>query len=60
MVVLWCPFEQGVYEDERCAFVHGSRLRDWLESHPDKLGQTQADAINEAIATLSSVNGPGS
>jgi hypothetical protein len=51
VVVLWSEFEEdeGLYEDEKekCVFVHGSRLHEWITSRPDMLDL----ATNEELAT---------
>ena len=39
VVVLWCPFEQGIHEDDTCVLIHGAKLVDWLDSRPDALDQ---------------------
>src|ERR1700692_4511459 len=52
VVVLWSDFEERVYEDQRCAFVHGSRLHEWLTGRPDALDQTTTDGLVEAIEAM--------
>jgi hypothetical protein len=47
--VLWSDFEEGVYEDERCAFVHGSQLHNWISSRPEVLDQTTTNELVEGI-----------
>ncbi len=49
IVVLWSEFDEdeGVLDDEKCVFVHGSRLHEWITTRPDTLDQT----TNEELAT---------
>jgi hypothetical protein len=52
VVVLWCPFDQGVFVDGPCTFVHGSKLRGWLEGQPDRLSDSRAGELSKAIGEL--------
>jgi len=50
-IVLWSPFEQGVVEGRRVAFVHGDELDDWLRKQPACLRPEQVAAIAAVIRT---------
>jgi len=52
VVVLWSDFPAGVVEDDRCVFVHGSRLRGWLQDRPSRLSQAEAEEIAAGIARI--------
>ena len=47
VVVLWSDFDERLHEEEKCVFVHGSRLHEWITSRPDALDQ----ATKEDVAT---------
>jgi hypothetical protein len=52
VAVLWCEFDEGVAETENCAFVHGSRLADWLGSRGDELDQDTVGELSAALEAL--------
>jgi len=52
VVVLWSEFPAGLVEDDRCVFVHGPRLRAWLQDRPSRLAQAQAEEIAAGIASI--------
>ena len=52
VVVLWSDFPDGLVDDGRCVFVHGSRLREWLNSRPAQLEQSSAEEIAAAVAHM--------
>jgi len=52
VVVLWSDFKEGVYEDERCVVVHGSRLRDWISGRSDELDEKAAGEIAAAVRVI--------
>jgi hypothetical protein len=52
VVVFWCDFDPGVHEDDRCTFVHGSAVRNWLESRPRRKGLPATDSLVEAVGRL--------
>jgi hypothetical protein len=37
VVVLWGAYDARVEEIDGVAYVHGERLREWLEGRPDRL-----------------------
>jgi hypothetical protein len=49
VVVFWCDFPQGVLEDERCVFIGGEQLADWIARRPSKLSD---DARRRAAAAV--------
>jgi Nuclease-related domain len=49
VVVFWNPFPAGVVIGENIAFMHGDRLRGWLEAQPTKL---TPDAITSVAAAI--------
>ena len=52
VVVLWSDFEEGVYEDERCVIVHGSRLLQWISDRPDGLDEKATGEIVAAVQMI--------
>lgn len=52
VVVFWSDFPQGLVDDGRCVFVHGSRLRAWLAEHPERLDHGKAGQIASAIPQI--------
>jgi hypothetical protein len=52
VVVFWSEFPEGLVEDDKCIFIHGSRLREWLESHSAQLSQATAGEISAGIAGI--------
>jgi hypothetical protein len=54
VVVFWSEFPEGVVDDGRCVFVHGSRLADWIRGRPCGLNQENADSIARAIKEIGS------
>lgn len=53
VMVLWADFPQGVTED-RCTFVHGDRVADWLRAQPVKISADRIEQVSEmAIRALS-------
>jgi hypothetical protein len=52
VVVFWSEFPQGLIDDGRCIFIHGPRLRAWIQGHPQRLGQSTADDIAACIASI--------
>ncbi len=52
VVVFWSDFPEGLVEDGRCVFVHGSRLREWMRGRPERLGEGEVEAIAECVAGI--------
>jgi len=52
VVVFWCEFPEGLIEDGKCVFIHGPRLRAWLESRPNRFSQIEADEIAAGIISI--------
>jgi Nuclease-related domain len=52
LVVFWNEFPQGVEKAEKIAFVHGTRLRDYLQNMSPNLDQTSQEVIGDVIARL--------
>ena len=50
--MLWSDFEEGVSEDEQCAFVHGSQLYQWMSMRPDTMDRASADELLEGIQAI--------
>ncbi|MGH2856970.1 MAG: nuclease-related domain-containing protein [Solirubrobacteraceae bacterium] len=57
VVVLWSEFPAGVVADGRCAYVHGSRLADWLARRPHQLADADSEAVIAAIALTAQIDG---
>ncbi len=52
VVVFWSDFPAGVVEDDKCVFVHGPRLRAWMQDRPSRLAQADAEQIAAGIASI--------
>jgi Nuclease-related domain len=52
VVVLWCEFAEGVYEEEKCSFVHGTRLPEWLSGRRDVLDEQTVRELRTYIESL--------
>ena len=52
VVVLWSDFDEGIYEDERCVLVHGSRLPEWLDGQPDHLDGPTVAELSAAVQAI--------
>lgn len=52
VVVFWSDFPAGLVEDDRCVFIHGPRLREWLQDRPGRLSQTEAEGTAACIASI--------
>jgi hypothetical protein len=49
VLVLWCDFEAGVVEGDRCFFVHGDRLAEWLRERPATYPGVRVDRIRASL-----------
>jgi len=54
VVVLWSEFDDGVYQDENCVLVHGSRIHEWLAGQPDKLDEKIVTELAAGVRSLAS------
>lgn len=52
VIVFWSEFPEQVTEYDRCAYVHGSRLRDWLRERPTRLDPAQLARLAAAVDEL--------
>jgi hypothetical protein len=52
VVVVWSDFDEGLYEDEKCVFVHGSELHAWLAVRPEKLDAPTARELVTAVEAI--------
>jgi hypothetical protein len=52
VVVYWSEFPEGLVDDGRCVFLHGTRLRPWIREHSGALDQDKVDEIAAAIASI--------
>jgi Nuclease-related domain len=52
VVVFWSEFPEGLAEDDKCVFVHGSQLREWMESRPNRLSQANVAEVAAGIAGI--------
>jgi hypothetical protein len=52
VIVFWSEFPEQVTEYDRCAYVHGSRLRDWLRERPAQLEPAQLARVAAAVDEL--------
>ncbi len=49
VIVFWADFPEGIAEHGRCVYVHGTRLRAWLEGQQSKMSAASAERIASAI-----------
>jgi hypothetical protein len=59
VIVLWSDFDEGLYEDEKCTFIHGSLLCDWLVARPDALDDATAKQLRTAVQAVAADANPG-
>jgi hypothetical protein len=52
VVVFWSAFPHEVVETDKITYVHGSKLRTWLSSQPDRLDRSTVASIAGALAAL--------
>ena len=52
VIVFWSDFPEDLVDDGRCVFVHGPRLRSWIQGRPERLSQVQVDLIAAAVASI--------
>ncbi len=52
VVVFWSEFPEQLTEYDRCVYIHGSRLRDWLRTRPARLEADQLARIAGALDEL--------
>lgn len=48
VMVIWADFPEGVTED-RCTFVHGDRVTDWLRAQPVKISADRIEQVSEMV-----------
>jgi hypothetical protein len=58
VVVFWSYFPEGVVDDGRCVFVHGPRLRAWMEDRADRINSAKAEEIAAAVALIANDEPP--
>ena len=49
VVVFWSDFPEGLLVDGRCIFIHGPRLRAWMQGRPNRLDPLEPEEIGDAI-----------
>lgn len=52
VVVFWADFPEGIAEHGRCVYVHGTRLRAWLEAQQSKISAASVEQIVAAMRGL--------
>jgi hypothetical protein len=52
VIVFWSEFPEQFVEDDRCVYIHGSRLREWLGEHPQRLDREQVADIATAVERI--------
>jgi hypothetical protein len=57
VVVFWSEFPQQPVEEDRCVYLHGSRLETWLAQRPEQLDPARLDEIATAIQHLAEEQG---
>lgn len=63
IVVFWSDFPEGLFDDGRCTFIHGPRLRAWMKNRPDRLDPVVIKDVTNAVVQIAlegaSPNVPG-
>jgi hypothetical protein len=54
VVVFWSEFPEGLVENGKCVFIHGSRLREWMRERPELLSEGVAEEIADFVASIGS------
>lgn len=57
LLVVWCEFPAGVHAEDGYAFVHGSRVAEWLEAQPARLDEARVATLGACLQEL--VDGRG-
>jgi hypothetical protein len=52
IVVFWSDFPEGLVEDEKCVFIHGPRLREWMREQPERLGEGDVEVIADCVESI--------
>ena len=52
VIVFWSEFPEQLTEYDHCAYIHGSRLRDWLRERPARLEPAQIARVAAAVDEL--------
>jgi hypothetical protein len=52
VVVFWSEFPEGLVEEDKCVFIHGSRLREWMRERPERLEVGDVEVIAVCIAGI--------
>jgi Nuclease-related domain len=52
VVVFWAEFSDGLYEDDQCVFIHGSRLSDWIDERPGKMTDQVTRDVAAAVEDI--------
>jgi hypothetical protein len=52
VVVFWSEFPKGLYEDQDCVFLHGSRVANWLQGRKTRFDSTLVDQVSAGIKLL--------
>jgi hypothetical protein len=59
IVVFWSEFPEGLVENDKCVFIHGSRLRCWMESRPNRLTEAEAEEIAAGVEAIANDEAAG-
>jgi hypothetical protein len=52
VVVFWADFPEGLVENGKCIFIHGSRLREWMRERPERLSEGVAEEIADCVTSI--------
>jgi hypothetical protein len=52
VVVFWSEFPEGFAESDRCVFISGPWLCDWLEGRPDRLSRASVEEIAAGVEEI--------
>ena len=52
VLVFWSEFPEGLVQEGKCIFIEGSRICEWLQRRPNRLGQINAEVIAEAVGDI--------
>ncbi len=57
VVVFWSEFPPGFVADGHCAYIHGSRLAEWLTRRPHQLDAADAEELFAAVQLMAQAGG---
>jgi hypothetical protein len=52
VAVVWCRFDEAVYETSECALLHGGQLLQWLRNREDELDARRVAELSASVRSL--------